>query len=142
MSYATYEDILLEVDLITLIRLTDDNDLGEPDQAVVEQMIAKAKERVNAKVSMRYHIPLAEPLPGALKGWTVDLAMYYLFGRRAETPGDVWKDRYSRTEADLDKVATGRLTLGLDDPQGAGNRQPVLFSSNRSVFTRDAMGGF
>lgn len=116
--YADFDDLAAEVDRITLVRLTDDDNLGEPDRFVCEQALVKASARIDSKVGMRCSLP-----PGALQGWCLDIAAYYLFGRRAESPGDVWRDRYERAEADLDKVA-----------QGEAQRQPVLFSARAGVF--------
>ncbi|WP_417913670.1 gp436 family protein [Candidatus Electronema sp. JM] len=132
--YADFDDLTTEIDRLTLIRLTDDDNLGEPNQHVCALALVKASERIDSKIGMRYPLPLAAPLPGALKGWCVDIAAYYLFGRRSESPGDVWRDRYERAEADLDKVAQGKLTLGWPDPQGEARRQPVLFSARAGVF--------
>jgi phage gp36-like protein len=133
--YAETADLTAEIDRLTLIRLTDDEGLGEVNETVCGQMLAKASARVDSKVGMRYPLPLAEPHPACLKGWCLDIAAYYLFGRRAESPGEVWQSRYDRAEADLDKVAQGKLTLGYPDPQGEARRQPVFVQARTAVFS-------
>ncbi len=131
--YAEVDDLIAETDRSKLIRLTDDDNLGEIDQAVCEQMLSKASARIDSKIGMRYPLPLAVPYPACLQGWCLDIALYYLAGRRDEVPGDVWQSRYDRAEADLDKVARGLLTLGHPDPQGEARRQPVLFNAGRTA---------
>lgn len=136
MAYATYNDLLLELDKLTLIRLTDDEDIGEVNQEICELMLEKASARIDGKIGTRITIPFSTPPDGVLKGWCLDMAIYYLFGRRQEAPGIVWEDRYSRVEADLDKVALGKMTFGSGDPEGTGNRQPMLYTSRTKVFGR------
>lgn len=142
MPYATFADLAAEVDGLTLTLLTDDGNLGEPNQSVCEQMLIKASAVIDAKVSMRYELPLPTPLPSALQCWCIDLAMYYLHGRRGQAPGDVWQSRYDRAAADLDKVATGKMTLGYADPQGAGQRQPVSIEARTAIFSRRERGAY
>lgn len=133
--YATYAELIAEVDSMILVMLTDDQNLGEVDQDICELMLEKASSVIDSKIGMRYQLPLATPLPNALKNWCIDIAMFYLYGRRAQAPGEVWQSRYDRASADLNKVAIGQMTLGYEDPQGAAQRRTVFFSTPAQRFT-------
>ncbi len=45
--YADFDDLTTEIDRLTLVRLTDDDNLGEPDRFVCEQALIKASERID-----------------------------------------------------------------------------------------------
>jgi len=141
MSYASTADVIAELDDRLLIRLTDDAGSGTVDSAVIQIFLDKATDLINGKVGMRYPLPFTTP-PQICKSWCADIAVYLMLGRRQESPGDIWQSRYDNAVRDVDRVATGALSLGVDDPQDTGNRQPVVFSGTDRVFTRAKMGGW
>lgn len=141
MPYATFADLVAAASVEKLRLYTDNADLGEPDQAFCQLMLDLASADIDGKIGQRYELPLPAPQAAVLKGACVDLAMYRIFGHRDLSPGEVWKDRYGQTMKFLDKVAEGTQTLGQDDPQGTGNRQPVFVDARCPVFTRRGRGG-
>lgn len=142
VRYAEYDDVKLAMDDNTLVRLTDDNGFGEADQDVVEQYLDTASDQINGKIGMRVSLPLSVPYPPILKGWNVDIAVYYLFGRRNDSAGDVWQQRYEDAISGLNAIATGRMSLGIDDPDGTANKMSVRSSAADRVFSRDKMRAF
>jgi len=72
----------------------------------------------------------------------VDIAIYNLYARRKGTPEDRQK-RYDDAIRFLKDVATGKASLGEDDPAGtpAGSHKPDIDQADR-IFTRDKMKGF
>lgn len=139
--YAEYSDVVAALDEQLLIRLTDDQGTGSPDQAVIETYLDQAASKIDAKVGMRYQLPIANP-PIALQVWNIDLAVYLLLGRRQDAPGDVWQTRYEDVMSDLKAVAKGTMSLGIDDPEDTGNRQPASHSAAPRAFTRETLRGF
>lgn len=139
--YAEYSDVVDKLDDRLLIRLTDDQGTGSPDQSVIETYLDDAASRIDAKIGMRYQLPISTP-PTALKVWNVDLAVYLLLGRRQDAPGDIWQSRYEDVMSDLNAVADGKRTLGLEDPEDTGNRQPTSYCAADRVYTRDKMGSW
>lgn len=139
--YAEYSDVQLEIDERLLIRLTDDEGIGAPDQVTVERYLDKASDMINGKVGMRYSLPVATP-PPIFKTWNVDLAVYLLLGRRQDSPGEIWQSRYDSAMSDLNSVAVGKMSLGLDDPETTGGRQPASHTSSDRVFTRSTLRGW
>lgn len=140
-SYATAADVILELDDRLLIRLTDDVGAGAVDSSIIQVFLDKATDVINGKIGMKYSLPFFLP-PVICKSWCIDIGVYLLLGRRQESPGDIWQSRYDNAIRDLDKVATGALSLGVDDPQETGNRQPVTFQGVDRVFKRSFFGGY
>lgn len=140
--YAEYADIEISMDRNTLVRLTDDNGTGEPSQEVVEQFLDVASDQINGKIGMKVSLPLALPYPTILKSWNVEIAVYYLLGRRQDAAGDIWQQRYEDAISGLNAVATGRMSLGIEDPEGTGHKMAVSYSAGTRAFSRETMSGF
>ena len=84
MPYCTLDDIKSKrIPESTLVDLTDDDNAGVVDEAVVAGTIADADELIDGYLRGRYLLPLA-PVPGLINSLSADLAVYHLFGRRAE----------------------------------------------------------
>lgn len=121
MAYATQADILEQLPEADLIGLTDDLNLGEIDQGVVERAIADAGALIDSYIHGRYPGPLS-PVPPVLRRLTVDLATYDLFSRRSIIGcPEIRKDRHKAALALLDRLADGRVTLGVEAPAPASS---------------------
>lgn len=95
-----------------LVELTDDNEDGAPDAAVVAQIIAGADGYVNSYVGKRYLVPLAAPPQTILDVVAAEGARRARSRRNAPTPGDM--DAAERDDKWLTAVSKGEVTLGID----------------------------
>lgn len=139
-NYITKADILTQLQLLTLIQLTDDAVAGVVDDAKVDAAIAHAEGEADGYLAVRYPTPVS-PVPAVLVAFVVDIAIYKLYGRRAGAPDDV-AQRYKDAVIFLSKASNGQVSLGNKTivPDNSGGSVDV--KSSPRVFTRDSMGGF
>lgn len=143
MPYSTLSDIKDQLDQARLIQLTDDERTGTVNESRVDKAISDADEEINGYVGSRYTVPLS-PVPAIIRKYSVDLAIYNLYGRRDTVP-EVRKDRYANAIKFLQQVALGKISLGPTDPDGNPpvSDAPEMSSDNpERIFTRDSMRGF
>ena len=140
MAYCTQSEILDQMDEDVLIQLTDDDDAGVVDTDVVAQKIADADALIDGYCGGRYTVPF-NPVPALISKFSVDIAIYNLYGRRKGAPEDR-RNRFKEAIDFLKGVAAGNNSLGEDDP-ATGETSFKLSSSNPDrIFTRDKMSGF
>jgi phage gp36-like protein len=127
-----------------LIQLTDDADGGTADADVVTRSIADADGEIDGYVGSRHTVPL-DPVPAIIRKCSVDIAIYNLYSRRNWDAPAVRKERYQAAIKFLELVARGTVSLGADDPDGAGGTRTaaeLTTDANERVFTRDKLGSF
>ncbi len=133
MAYATLTDIEKSLPQDIIIQLTDDNNMGVVDQAVVDEAIAWADDVIDNHVRGKYPVPL-NPVPDMIKKISVDLSIYFLYNRRFET--DIPEGiliRYKNTMALLDKIQKGQILLNVDTT----NKDTSEIRVNKSSEDRD-----
>lgn len=143
MPYCTQDDILEQLDEDTLLQLTDDYDAGAIDSDVVDRAIADADSLINGYCGKRHTVPFTT-VPALARKFSVDIAIYNLYGRRIGAPEDR-KDRYKEAIDYLKGVARGENSMGEDDPEGTppdSNAPQMSSDSPERIFTRDKMSGF
>lgn len=139
--YATKQDLIDHFGEPELIQLTDrDGSLGAIDDTVLDQARADSAAVIDASLGVRYSLPLAIT-PTLIVGIDCNITRYELYGNSA--PEEV-RNRYKDAVAMLDKIAAGKITLGLPDAsapdgQGAGD---VEIDAPTSIFSRDDLQGF
>jgi phage gp36-like protein len=144
MAYSAQDDILDQLDEAILIQLTDDEGTGSVNADRVAQAIADADAEIDGYLASRHQVPL-DPVPENIRKYSVDIAIYNLFSRRADTLPDTRKERYQAAVRYLEKVAEGKWTLGANDPDGnpSSSDRPQMSPENpERLFTRDTMKGF
>lgn len=140
MAYSTQSEILDQMDKDVLIQLTDDDDAGVVDTDVVTQKIADADALIDGYCGARYAVPFTT-VPALVLKFSVDIAIYNLYGRRKGAPEDR-RNRFKEAVDFLKGVAAGNNSLGENDP-AAGETSFELSSNNPDrIFTRDKMAGF
>ena len=144
MAYCTLADITKRIPETTLVNLTDDQDLGVIDEAVVSGIIADADELIDGFLRGRYELPLAD-IPGLVKSLSVDLVAYSIYGRRAEfeIPKAV-SDKHAATLKILQSIQKGEVRLGVagvEAPAPAVPANSVQVVTSDRIFTRDSMKG-
>jgi len=142
MAYSAQTDILEQIDEDVLIQLTDDDDTGVVDADVVTKKIADADALIDGYCGKRYTVPFF-PVPPLLNKFSVDIAIYNLYGRRKGAPEDI-RNRFKEAVDFLKGVAKGDNALGEDDPEGTGTGDaPEMSTSNPvRIFTRGKMSGY
>ena len=98
----------------------------------------KASALVDGYVAAKYSLPLAN-VPAIVKGWTLDIARFFLWEDRA--PEEV-RSRYDLAVEQLRDLARGVMKLPPDvnAPQASGFAT-AGFSAER-VFTSDTLAGY
>jgi phage gp36-like protein len=141
MAYCTQTDILQQIDNDILQSLTDDHNLGQVDDDMVDRAIADADANIDAYCQGRYTVPL-DPVPDKIRQISVDIAIYNLYSRRDDTCPETRKDRYREAIRFLEKVAAGNIALGSATPAAVNTGNSVEIDYNARIFTRAKMSGF
>lgn len=140
MAYTTKAGILKQLSEAELIQLTDDAGAGSVDDDIVDESIDDADDEIDGYLGGRYTVPLSAPVPGMISKISVDIAIYNLYARRADSIPEIRKERYENAIAFLKKVAEGRISLGSDDP--SSGLDDVAYESADRVFTSTKLDRF
>ena len=146
MPYATQDDLVpLRLTQKDLIELTDDDDTGMVNTAIVTAALEEASGRVESYCRARYVTPL-QPSDD-VKALTLDIAIYLLFSRRRETPtSDTVQQRFDQAIAFLKDISNAKASL--DQPVTATAQQGSLVSPEISRkdhhlrFSDKQLGGY
>ena len=114
-KYCSLDDIKKRIPERELIDLTDDNDTGSVDTAVVDAIIISASNEINSYCQERYaeHIPFDEAsVPSLIKDLCVELSVYKLKLRRNRVD-ESWEAIYDHAIKTLEKISKGTVSLGL-----------------------------
>ena len=109
MPYCTQADIQnFEVTEKELVQLTDDDNIGDVDQAMVTAAIAKADAEIDAFCQGSYTVPFS-PVPAIVRGWSATLAAFNLYRNRTKPATIV--DRYNKVMSWLKDVQQGKAQI-------------------------------
>ncbi len=113
--YIQAQDLTDVMDEITLRQLSTDNSRAtEVNQAVIAKACEYATETVDGYLRARYLLPLNQ-VPTLVRNICLQLARYWLYSRRPDGngfPHNV-KDAHAQALKDLERIADGKLHLGL-----------------------------
>lgn len=139
--YSTLDDIKAKLPEETLLQLTDDDSLGEIDQAKIDAAITEADSEIDGYCSTRYTVPFAV-VPAVIKKVSVDLAIYHLYARRVEKMPEVREVNRNNAVGLLKDISRGMVKLGevATTAPVQPQQSPVITSSPR-LFSRDKMKG-
>ena len=138
--YISQADLVLRFGEAQIQDLSDRNNTGAIDPAIVAQAITDTCARIDGYLGARYTLPLAT-LPAAIPTLACDICRYIL----AERPTDEMRNRYEDALAWFGKVAEGKFGLGLDQnaqevpPAPAGVPQ---FTTAPRYLTRERLHDF
>lgn len=139
--YCTLDDLIMAVDELRLIELTDDDGLGAIALERVDEAINTAQGEVDGYLQERYTIPLA-PVPPLIKGACRDIALYHLYSRKYDVMPEVRKQRYDNTIKLLINIARGTISLGVAEPVAETDVETMRMSSPTAIFGPDEMEKF
>jgi len=124
MAYATQSDLVpLRMTVKDLTELTDDDNTGQINTAIVTAALEEASGRVESYCRQRYVTPLQQS--DDVLALTLDIAVYLLFSRRRETViGETVQQRFDQAISFLKDIAAAKASL--DQPVTALQPQSSL----------------
>lgn len=129
MTYCTQQNMIDRFGNDELAELTDRQQLGEIDTAVLDAAIADATADIDMYLAVRYTLPLGV-VPGFLTRLSCDIARYYLYDGSA--PERV-KDANDAAMKLLHSIARGEIDLNVGEAS-AGAGDVVLYENDSRVF--------
>lgn len=133
--YATLDDMTAAFGADELLAITDRDNAGEVDAALVEAALARASSESDSYLARRYAVPVAEPVPPVLTAAVCDIARYRLTGGPASETDPIL-ERYRQAVKWLERVAAGSADLPGQSLPGEGSTAGVAFATGRRVFDR------
>ena len=121
--YIQAQDLTDVMDEVTLRQLSTDNSRAtEANQAVIAKACEYATETVDGYLRSRYQLPLNQ-VPTLVRNICLQLARYWLYSRRPDGKGfpDNVKETHSQALKDLERIASGKLHLGLTEIGAEGD---------------------
>ena len=132
---------------------TDDEGLGAPTTAHLNDIIESAEGMINSRLAMVYATPvdvsIDTELGNTLERMTLDLAEGLMVSGRSERASEVKLAQMERVLEWADRIAKGELVLpGVVTPAGPASREPraswsgsnrTLITTSPRNFTRDSM---
>ncbi|WP_153768156.1 DUF1320 domain-containing protein [Labrenzia sp. CE80] len=143
MAYATQQDLIDRFGEEELVQLTDRTNLPAStiDADVVTAALSDAEALADSYLAKRYRLPL-DPVHDVLTRTVVDIARYFLHGRRTDKDDPVTRD-YGQALAWLKDVAKGLVELDAAGiaPDQNGDGQVQVSAPDR-VFSRGSLSDF
>ena len=127
--------------------LAEDTSGFDPDEVAaateglfrIDQALADATQVLDGWLAKRHTLPI-DPVPGLLKRLAGNIARFHLHDDRAT---EEIRKRYEDSIKTLEAIATGKMTLGLDDPSPASSAGPVTSKTRADrVFTDRTLADF
>lgn len=134
MTYAVQQDLEQRFGRDELVQLTDRAGAGLVDTAVLGQALDDADGLIDGYLATRYTVPLAT-VPKVIVTFACDIARYYLYDDAAS---EQVRKRYEDAVKFLSAVASGELSLGVDDSgETPASGDLPEFEAGGNVFDRD-----
>lgn len=141
MSYATAQDMIDEFGEREVIALTDRDNLGYIDNALLARKLGDSAALIDAHLVGRYALPLAGSFP-LLRRYACDIARYLLSGADV-TEVETVRNRYKDAVKFLEAVRDGNVKLGADVAgQPASEQGRISVVGGSRVFTGDSLSEF
>lgn len=119
-TYASQNDLELQLPGITLAQLTDDVGGQTIDATVIDRMIVDAESAVNSFCRGKHDIPFTSPIPDNVRRWTVSLAILNLYKRRPDLLlPPATKEDVELTKTELRGVRDNKILI--DDENSVAN---------------------
>jgi len=119
--------------------------------ARLERGLSDASAQVDAYLARRFALPLrdatslVEVVPDMIKRLTGDIARYLMTGTHVRET-DAIRNRYKDAIDQLDRIATGKVTMGVELVMASSPSAPVggasAVRSGGRMFGDDALGGY
>jgi phage gp36-like protein len=135
MPYATQQDIEDAISTQILTQMTDDNEDGSIDTAVVDRGLAEAAAKIDGALAVHYVVPLSAPYPPIVVAANVWLAVCAIALRRGVMPEDYvstceeWKEWLERVRKGEEPIPELQEYNSL--PQSTTEQQSRLLVRDR-----------
>ncbi len=136
--YATINDFISRVGEFQVMELTDRENTGEVNQAVLTIALSDSSSQIDGYLVGRYKLPL-KTIPQNLTRICCDLTRYRLASMSDVSITEEIIERYKLSLCELESIASGKVSLGIaEDEQASTGENTVIFTNvaNR-VFSRD-----
>lgn len=147
-DYVSQSDLETRLGTPLLVGLTNaDQAATSIDTDALGQAIAEAEAELNGYVGQQYTLPLVAPYPAIVTGLARRMAIYHVYQLSPGTaPQGVIED-YDRAVKTAQKIAEGKLSLGLDTAGNADDTpdsplSTVLYGGEARRLSRSKMSGF
>ncbi len=138
MSYATVDNLLAVIPQDTLIALTDDNDTGEFDQALVEAVLEAASTTIDGHL-VAAGMPVDRENPQQeLRAICLSLAGYQLHLRR-DNISEAWAKQYEIALRRLDKIAPAAGNDSAASNHAGGASETLKVKAAPAIFSHGEM---
>ena len=123
--YCTIADLKLLMSEEQLLQLADDGvDSPTPEQ-VMNEAIDQADREIDGYLNAIRPVPL-DPVPLIVPNISAKIAAYNLFRRKPHLEAGEWATEYDRQVKLLEKIASGKIGLGLTGDEDPGEQaQPT-----------------
>lgn len=139
MNYATRDDLIAAFGQDAVDRLAIRPEDEDGSQAIARALLY-ADGVIDARIGVRFTLPLPA-VPDVLRGIASDLAMARLASDATGLTDDL-KHREKLARTDLDRIAEGKMNLGLPSASAGERPQPIAASTGGKLFTRDSLRRF
>ncbi len=140
--YTTQANIIKEIGRSMLVKLTDDEKVGDVNTEVVTSAISWADNKIDLYCRGRYPVDMdTVDVPEAIVDYSTCLAVFWLYKRRLQVtlPDALAKD-YKNTMKDLRDIQAGKLTPWEQEDE------PTIILSNKTsdskVFNSTLWAGY
>lgn len=124
-----------------LIALTDRDNTGIVDAAVLARGLQSADDEINPYLVARYTLPPAS-VPAIVSNFACDIARYRLCGAEVIETDEI-RNRYKDAIKFFDKVSKGEISLGLDGlNQPVNSNGSVRLKTNAPVFNKGSLSDY
>lgn len=111
MAYSTLEDLKTYMPERDLIQLTDQDNVNEIDEEIVDDAIRRADNIIDAYLRGRYPAPITGTIPQEIKDISTKLASYNLYRKNMQlTLPEPVKAEHSDAMSMLKAIQSGKLT--------------------------------
>ena len=143
--YCALSDIIDQVPEQKVIELTDDENLGEVNQARVDKAIATAGSIIDGYLRGRYTLPLAT-VPELIETISVDISVFKLYERRREMDmPESLTNCYKNAVKLLEQIQKGLISLGIEaeaSASGAGGSYKTNKTADDREFSKEKLKTF
>lgn len=141
MTYATQQNMIARFGEREIIALTDRDNTGVIDAAVLADGLKSADDEINPYLAARYTLPPTS-VPAIVSSFACDIARYRLCGAEVIETEEI-RNRYKDAIKFFEKVSKGEISLGLDAlNQTVSSNGSVRLKSNQSVFNKDNLSDY
>lgn len=119
--YATINDFISRVGEFQVMELTDRENTGEVNQAVLTIALSDSSSQIDGYLVGRYKLPL-KTIPQNLTRICCDLTRYRLASMSDVSITEEIIERYKLSLRELESIASGKVSLGIAEDEQARGR--------------------